>query len=352
MVSAAATDLTAGVVPRSILANCPTHLITRNLTASTSGVGVRTHINDQGVRCEMREGPSLHAKLSLPTDWPKVQLGGIVTDLLEVDDAIGIIIEHARVGRDDLLGVVSLNLDHLHHFGSVRAAARISKGGVFDTSLDGRIQWLSLLDGAPLVKRARELTGRSWPRLAGSDLIHPIFDLAQVNGLSIGILGGSAETHAELAPNMLARWPTLHIAGLWAPERSVLDNPGSAAALAHEIRHAHVDILVVCLGKPRQERWIAEHGPESGAKVCLAFGAVVDFLAGRVDRAPRWLTDHGLEWAWRLANEPRRLARRYLIQGPFAYISLKRQGSVHPSAQHSHRSRSSKKSGNERRSPA
>jgi N-acetylglucosaminyldiphosphoundecaprenol N-acetyl-beta-D-mannosaminyltransferase len=83
-----------------------------------------------------------------------------------------------------------------------------------------------------------------------------------------------------------------------------------------------VTILVVCLGKPRQEEWIAEHGYASGAKVCLAFGAAVDFLAGRVSRAPQWMANYGFEWAWGLVREPRRLDRRYLLQGPKAYLAV------------------------------
>jgi exopolysaccharide biosynthesis WecB/TagA/CpsF family protein len=98
--------------------------------------------------------------------------------------------------------------------------------------------------------------------------------------------------------------------------------------MTEQIAGAEVTILIVCLGKPRQEEWIAEHGYASGAKVCLAFGAVVDFLAGRISRAPQWMANHGLEWAWRLLREPRRLSRRYLIQGPKAYLAVQRNSEV------------------------
>jgi len=253
-----------------------------------------------------------------------VQLAGVATDLLDLDDALGVILEHAENPGGDVLGVVSVNLDHLHHFGSGRSSARLGRSAVLNLSMTGHARWLALLDGAPLVRPAGELTGRPWPRLAGSDLIEPILDQAQKRGLSVGFLGGAAETHDLLNPIMNERWPALRVAGYWAPTRSDLDDPVQAAALAADVRRKKVDILAVCLGKPRQERWIAEYGAESGAAVCLAFGAVVDFLAGRVERAPRWIADHGLEWAWRLAAEPKRLARRYLIQGPPAYLALQR----------------------------
>lgn len=256
--------------------------------------------------------------------WPRVQLAGTSADLFEADDAIDLIIEHANGRREGVLGVVSINLDHLHHFGSGRASARTMRKSVIGSSIDGEVHWLGLLDGAPLVARASEITGQPWPRLAGSDLIEPLLDRAETDGLRVGFLGGSPETHEALRPILARRWPWLAVSGFWAPDRAVLDDPERASALAAEIKEGDVDILAVCLGKPRQEIWIAEHGAEAGAQVCLAFGAVVDFLAGRVGRAPEWVAQHGMEWAWRLANEPKRLARRYLIQGPPSYRALQR----------------------------
>ena len=114
--------------------------------------------------------------------------------------------------------------------------------------------------------------------------------------------------------------PHLVVAGSWSPPRSDITNPAQSAELAAKIRAAEVQILVVGLGKPRQELWIESYGAATGARVLLAFGAVVDFLAQRVKRAPTWVSGAGMEWAWRLALEPKRLARRYLVQGPPAYL--------------------------------
>jgi exopolysaccharide biosynthesis WecB/TagA/CpsF family protein len=255
----------------------------------------------------------------------QISLAGIVTDLLEQDQAVEVIIDAARSQLDEVLGVVSANLDHVHHFAR-NQQLQVSR----EAGTPGTVRWLNLLDGAPLVWRARQLTGRQWPRLAGSDLIEPILDAAEFNSLSIGFLGGSAATHADLATVMSRRWPNLHVAGYWAPERADLTDARASQALTNQIAQAQLRLLVVCLGKPRQEEWIADHGHASGAKVCLGFGAVADFLAGRVPRAPRWMANHGLEWAWRLLREPRRLARRYLIQGPPAYWSLQRNSYLVP----------------------
>jgi N-acetylglucosaminyldiphosphoundecaprenol N-acetyl-beta-D-mannosaminyltransferase len=260
---------------------------------------------------------------------PQVNLGGIVADLLEQDQAIQAIVEAASTGSDEVLGVVSVNLDHIHHFaGSQHFQARENESRLTTPPLAQHLRWLHLLDGAPLVRQASRLTGRKWPRLAGSDLIEPILDVAEANGLSIGFLGGLSSAHAALAPVISKRWPNLSVTGYWAPERAELADTAAAQALTEQIAGAEVTILIVCLGKPRQEEWIAEYGYASGAKVCLAFGAVVDFLAGRISRAPQWMAIHGFEWAWRLVREPRRLARRYVIQGPPAYMALQRNSAV------------------------
>ncbi|SDS52807.1 polymer biosynthesis protein, WecB/TagA/CpsF family [Pseudarthrobacter equi] len=229
--------------------------------------------------------------------------------------AVAAILEHAATGQTPL-GVLSANLDHVNHFGS---------GGRWEGCLDlAPVNWLTLLDGAPLVAKAEGLTGRSWPRLAGSDLIDVLFDGADRNGLSVGFLGGSVEAQQMAHERFRRDRPALRIAGWWTPQRQDLTDRAECTQLIADIRASGVDILVVCLGKPRQELWISEYGALTGAKVLLAFGAVVDFLAGNIRRAPVRVANAGLEWAWRLALEPRRLAKRYLVDGPEAYLKLQR----------------------------
>jgi len=185
------------------------------------------------------------------------------------------------------------------------------------------VEWLNLIDGAPIAAHARRETGQAHPKLSGSDLIGEVLNLAAARGLSIGVLGGDPALSDPLRSRLARDWPAVRFAGHWAPPRERFATPEGSAGIADEIRAARVDILLVCLGKPRQEQWIEQHGARSGAGALLAFGAVVDFLAGRVSRAPGWISRSGLEWAWRLMLEPRRLANRYLVQGPPAYWALR-----------------------------
>ena len=269
--------------------------------------------------------PARHRPVLTPETSPATQrtagewvtLGGTQVRLLDFEEAVDCIVERATRGGPVPLGVASANLDHIKHFG---------EGNRWADTLEqpASVEWLTLLDGAPLVSQAERITQRRWPRLAGSDLIWPILDAAEAKGLRVGFLGGTPDAHALIRHRFATAHPNLAVAGWWAPERSSLADPQASLALAAEISASRTDILVVCLGKPRQELWISEFGRLTGARVMLAFGAVVDFLAGHVQRAPTPVRDLGFEWAWRLALEPRRLANRYLVDGPEAYVKLRR----------------------------
>lgn len=254
------------------------------------------------------------------SEAPWVNLGGVPVRLMEADGALREIFDRASSPGGPALGVCSANLDHVRHFGA---------GSRWIGTLDqpARVEWLTLIDGSPLATQARRLTSKTWPRLAGSDLMDPLLTGAATRGLRLGFLGGSEETQKHIAGKLGTERPELTVVGWWAPARSTLGDAAASRKLAEEIREAAPDVLVVGLGKPRQELWIAEYGHLTGARVLLAFGAVVDFLAGNVRRAPQWASSHSLEWAWRLMLEPRRLARRYLVEGPEAYMKLRTSSS-------------------------
>jgi N-acetylglucosaminyldiphosphoundecaprenol N-acetyl-beta-D-mannosaminyltransferase len=251
-----------------------------------------------------------------PPAVQRIVLGGTLVDLRQREDVVAAVDDRLRGAGAVPLAVGSANLDHVHHFGtSGRSAGDIDPSGPSP-------EWLMLLDGTPMVRHATRLSGHPWPLLAGSDLLPVLLDTARGAGSRVGFLGGTAQMHELLRPVLADRYPGLAVAGCWAPPRADLADPAAAAELAAQVREAKVDLLVVGLGKPRQERWIQRHAEASGARVLLAFGAAADFLAGTVSRAPRWARRGGVEWLYRFAREPRRLARRYLVQGPPAIWRL------------------------------
>lgn len=204
------------------------------------------------------------------------------------------------------VAIGSVNLDHLHHFAA--DTGNVLTGDAVD--------WVMLADGAPIAVRGRLLSGEPWPRLTGADLLPAILEVAAQRSSSVGFLGGTQEMHRSLEGVVTARWPALRAVHMWAPPRADLTDPARAAALAEDVGRFDVDLLVVGLGKPRQEMWIDTYGALTKSKVLLAFGASADFLAGRIDRAPELMQRVGAEWFYRLMLEPRRLAHRYLVEAP------------------------------------
>jgi exopolysaccharide biosynthesis WecB/TagA/CpsF family protein len=259
------------------------------------------------------------------TPWPRMFVGNVAIDLVDREYALLLILD--ALSAPDALAVASANLDHLHHFADDKSWICRPPAVSVNGPAEG-LRWLTLLDGVPLVRTANALTGRRWPKLSGSDLIDPILESAAVLGVRVGFLGGAVDTHRRLRELVDRRLPTIRIAGTWAPTRREFTDPAASERIAAAVRDADVDLLVVALSKPLQEEWITRFGPATGAKVLLGLGAAIDFWAGRVWRAPEWVAEAGAEWAWRLLLEPRRLGRRYLIQGPPALLRLKRTARV------------------------
>ncbi|HEY7411389.1 MAG TPA: WecB/TagA/CpsF family glycosyltransferase [Vicinamibacteria bacterium] len=176
---------------------------------------------------------------------------------------------------------------------------------------------LTVPDGMPLVWLGR-LAGRSGVRrVYGPDLMLETCRLAAREGHRCYFYGGRPGVAEALAAEMTRRFPGLPVAGTQSPP--FREAPGGEEEAAEEeaavkrINAARTDVLFVGLGCPKQERWMARLRPALEAPVLMGVGAAFDFHTGRVRQAPAWLGRVGLEWLFRLFQEPRRLARRYLI---------------------------------------
>ncbi|ULN48666.1 WecB/TagA/CpsF family glycosyltransferase [Mycolicibacterium goodii] len=259
---------------------------------------------------------------------PAMRVCGTVVTRYTAAEVIALVASLTAISGSPQLAIGSVNLDHLHHFRSETVDGDDDACG----DGDGGPQWLWLADGAPVAWRGSRLVAGTWPRVTGADLLEPILDVSVQNDVQVGFLGGTAAMHRRLKRQLAQRYPDAAPAGFWSPSRSVVESPGASAELAAEIRATGVRVLVVGLGKPRQERWVQQHAAETGATVFLAFGAAADFLAGVVDRAPDFYRQNGLEWLYRLRQEPQRLARRYLVQGPPALLRLRHADLVMPYA--------------------
>ncbi|MBW2400586.1 MAG: WecB/TagA/CpsF family glycosyltransferase [Deltaproteobacteria bacterium] len=166
-------------------------------------------------------------------------------------------------------------------------------------------------DGVPLVAALRRAGVVHAERVYGPTLTPAVCARAEQLGLSVGFYGGTDDVLAALSSELLSRYPKLDIAYLHAPPFRVLSQ-AEDAKVVDAIRASGVKILFVGLGCPKQERWMAAHRAPLDC-VMLGVGAAFDFLAGRKRQAPSWMQGLSLEWLFRLATEPRRLWRRYLI---------------------------------------
>jgi N-acetylglucosaminyldiphosphoundecaprenol N-acetyl-beta-D-mannosaminyltransferase len=174
-------------------------------------------------------------------------------------------------------------------------------------------------DGAPLVWAAR-LQGDDVPeRVAGSSLVLLMAERAAAEGRSLYLLGGDPGTSPRSREVMRERWPQLQIAGVSSPRVSSPPRPEEITALLEELVPLDPDVLLVGLGSPKQEELIRELRPHLPRTWMVGVGVTFSFIAGDLRRAPVWMQKAGLEWLHRMMQEPRRLARRYLIDDlPFA----------------------------------
>lgn len=182
---------------------------------------------------------------------------------------------------------------------------------------------LVLCDGAPLVWASRWLGHRLPERIAGASLVPLILGEAARSGYRPFFLGGRAHTTAQAVARMKRDLPNLDVAGFFSPPfTSVLEM--DHADINARIRDARPDLLFVCFGSPKQEKWIAMNYRELGVPVSIGVGGTIDFLAGRLPRAPIWMQRAGMEWMFRVAQEPRRLIPRYardLSLSPWPFLS-------------------------------
>jgi N-acetylglucosaminyldiphosphoundecaprenol N-acetyl-beta-D-mannosaminyltransferase len=171
-----------------------------------------------------------------------------------------------------------------------------------------RARW-TVADGQPLVWASR-MAGTPLPeRVAGVDLVDLLCARAVRDGFGVYLLGATGEVVRATAEALRSRHPGLDL-------RGVADGyfgPEEAAARARAVAESGAALLLVGMGVPRQERFIEEQWERLGARVVIGVGGSFDVLAGLRRRAPPFLQRAGLEWAYRLAQEPRRLFRRYLV---------------------------------------
>lgn len=179
-------------------------------------------------------------------------------------------------------------------------------------------------DGMPIVWLLRFLGHRNVGRVYGPDLLRAACRRSETAGWRHFFYGGQPGVATRLAARLGQSYPGLIVAGVGTPpvnwQAQEEDHVGVAA-----INAARPDVVWLGMSTPKQERWMAAHRPQLQASVLVGVGAAFDFLSGAKPQAPGWMRSSGLEWLFRLASEPRRLWRRYLVDNPLFVILVTMQ---------------------------
>jgi len=168
-------------------------------------------------------------------------------------------------------------------------------------------------DGAGVALGARLLGYRLPGRMTGADWIEPLCAACAETGTALYFLGGRPGVAARAAELLQGRYPGLRVAG---SHHGYLADPAVCTDAIAAVNAASPHILLVGMGTPAQEKWIAAHRARLEVAVVWAVGALFDFVAGAQPRGPRWMLDNGLEWLYRFYSDPRRLWRRYVVGNP------------------------------------
>jgi N-acetylglucosaminyldiphosphoundecaprenol N-acetyl-beta-D-mannosaminyltransferase len=204
---------------------------------------------------------------------------------------------------------------------------------VMECQKDARLQHLvnhsglSTPDGMPLVWLSHLHGYRDAGRVYGPDLMLALCQRSAATGHRHFFYGGAPGIADRLASRLTDRFPGLIVAGTHTPPYRPADADEDRAVL-DAINAAEPDIVWVGLGTPKQDYWVSRHRDRLSAGALIAVGAAFDFHAGVLRQAPRWMQRSGMEWVFRLAQEPRRLAFRYLVYNPLfvAKVALQLTG--------------------------
>jgi N-acetylglucosaminyldiphosphoundecaprenol N-acetyl-beta-D-mannosaminyltransferase len=223
---------------------------------------------------------------------------GVPFHNVTMDDAVSFVDEKIQEGG--FHQIATANVDFLMH-------------AIRDEELQEILCACSLVvpDGMPILWAAKLLGTRLRQRVCGVDLVPRLAELAAKRGYRIFLLGASETSSRRAAENLEERFPGVQICGRYSPAVRPLKQMDHEDIL-RRIEAAKPDILLVAFGNPKQEKWLSMHRNRLTVPVCIGVGGSLDFIAGSVARAPKWMQSTGLEWLYRTLQEPKRMAQRYM----------------------------------------
>lgn len=198
--------------------------------------------------------------------------------------------------------VVTPNVDHIVRLEKDEELQKVYKNAS-----------LILTDGKPLIWISKWYKTPIKEKISGSDLFPRVCQLAANKNYTMYLLGAAEGVADTAARNLMKKYPGLNIVGTYSPPFGFEKNKQEMNKIKTQIQDIHPDILIVGLGCPKQEKFMYYHCKELGVPISFGLGASIDFEAGNIKRAPKWMSNHGLEWLYRFSKEPKRLFKRYFV---------------------------------------
>ena len=198
--------------------------------------------------------------------------------------------------------VVTPNVDHIVQLERGGELVEVYKNANLILTDGKPLLWISQWYGTPIKEK-----------ISGSDLFPLLCKMAAEKKYKMFFLGAAEGVAAKAAENLQKKYNGLQVVGTYSPPLGFEKNEAEMVKIKKMIREADPHILIVGLGCPKQELFILHNREKLGVPISLGLGASLDFEAGNIKRAPKWMSDHGLEWAFRITQDPKRMAKRYLV---------------------------------------
>lgn len=219
-------------------------------------------------------------------------------DNLTMDEALSEIDRLIQANKNAY--VVTPNVDHI---------VQLEQGGIFCDIYKSAD--LILTDGKPLIWISKWLGTPIKEKISGSDLFPLLCKMAAEKNYSMFFLGAAEGIAAKAAENLASKYPGLQVVGTYSPPYGFEKDEAELRKITAMIQAAKPHILIVGLGAPKQEFFIHNNREKLGVPISLGLGASLDFEAGNIKRAPKWMAEHGFEWLFRITQDPKRLFKRY-----------------------------------------
>lgn len=221
-------------------------------------------------------------------------------DNLTMNEALDVI--KSLITQNKNSYVVTPNVDHIVQLEKDKELAMVYKNAD-----------LILTDGTPLIWMSKWMKTPIKEKISGSDLFPKLCELSAKQGYKMFFLGAGPGVAARAAQNLQLRFQNLQVIGTYSPPYKFEQNNSELQKIEEMIKNLKPDILVVGLGCPKQEKFIFHNKERLGVPLSLGLGASLDFEAGRIKRAPKWMSNIGIEWLYRIIQDPKRLWKRYLV---------------------------------------